>query len=261
MNSTSPKTQSETKTPPTVIGIIVDVSNSMCKNWRNHDGRPLPRIEVVRDTLNERLRKVNKDNASSKRGRNVDVFCLGMGFKVPMHLSDVELSFGTETTIPNTSQTRTYVDLVCDLLALVEILPTEAQLHDFKMRLDTKWRSLTRYIFDQATISEDVYTELIDYLKSSLQESAIQSLRRDPRYKAFVWLDFNIKTIERFSILDRLHKRLFRYINQRQRRIEDESDCLAPKYFGSIISSVTNEFTKNRNIYIDIVEGSMSNFV
>ena len=239
----------------------MDVSNSMCKNWRNHDGRPLPRIEVVRDTLNERLRKVNKDNASSKRGRNVDVFCLGMGFKVPMHLSDVELSFGTETTIPNTSQTRTYVDLVCDLLALVEILPTEAQLHDFKMRLDTKWRSLTRYIFDQATISEDVYTELIDYLKSSLQESAIQSLRRDPRYKAFVWLDFNIKTIERFSILDRLHKRLFRYINQRQRRIEDESDCLAPKYFGSIISSVTNEFTKNRNIYIDIVEGSMSNFV
>ncbi len=63
---------------PVLVGVIVDVSSSMRRNWRNRNGKQLPRIEVIRDTLNkwireeQQLRKIQADN--------IKIFCLGMGF-------------------------------------------------------------------------------------------------------------------------------------------------------------------------------------
>lgn len=70
------------KRRPILLGIIVDVSNSMKRNWKNRDGREMPRIEVVKDALNTQFKKATLFGPKSRRP--IDVFCLGMGFKRPM---------------------------------------------------------------------------------------------------------------------------------------------------------------------------------
>lgn len=153
---------------PVLVGIIVDVSNSMRKNWKNTDGKSLPRIEVIRDSLNERITKFQSaEKPKVEKRQTVDVFCIGMGFKAPMFLTDVELSYDQEHNLLKTEK-RMHVGLVCDLLALSEILPNDAELKEFKQKLDQKWSVLAKQIFDKATIKEDVYTQLKQYLQKEV---------------------------------------------------------------------------------------------
>ncbi len=54
------------KASRTLLGVLVDVSHSMSNSWHNKDGKKLPRIEVVKETLNRKLKvtfsRVNKNS-------------------------------------------------------------------------------------------------------------------------------------------------------------------------------------------------------
>jgi hypothetical protein len=47
----------QTAPPPVLIGVLIDVSNSMRRNWRNKGGKKLPRIKVIKDALNKRIKE------------------------------------------------------------------------------------------------------------------------------------------------------------------------------------------------------------
>src|SRR5579884_2436938 len=122
-----------------LLGILIDVSHSMQTSWRNQDGKPLPRIEVIRDAVNKKIleeRKRNKERPEEID--NIDMFCLGFGFRYPLYIQrDITIC---EEDQPFQTQPQTEViDLVCDLLALTDILPTKEELSDFKQRLNEKW--------------------------------------------------------------------------------------------------------------------------
>src|ERR1700730_16184318 len=73
------------------VGIIVDVSSSMRRNWRNMaNAKRLPRIEVIRDALNKWLRE--EQLSKQTEADNIKMFCLVMGFRAPMHWTDVDCS-------------------------------------------------------------------------------------------------------------------------------------------------------------------------
>src|SRR5690348_11651175 len=60
-----------------LLGVLIDVSNSMRKSWPNKDGKQLPRIEVIRDVLNRRIQEEQRRSQTQKsKLENIDVFCL-----------------------------------------------------------------------------------------------------------------------------------------------------------------------------------------
>jgi len=170
---------------PVLIGILIDVSNSMQRSWRNADGKQLPRIEVVRDALNKRIRQEQRRIAQDPSVNEIELFCLGMGFKAPMYWTDVDLSNEREHSLGDTAKKRIAVHLTCDLLALSEILPSKEKLTDFKKKLNKKWVEYTQDILDQSVINEDLYAELVEYVQQALYETAMRRFHRGILYISF----------------------------------------------------------------------------
>ena len=65
-----------------IIGIIVDVSSSMQKNWGNNITNNRTKIEVIKDALNDEFKRL-KIIYSGTEKQEIYVFCLGMGFILP----------------------------------------------------------------------------------------------------------------------------------------------------------------------------------
>ncbi len=55
---------------PLLVGLIVDVSSSMQRNWKNSDGKKLPKIEIIRDALNKQVKKVVSSSLKKRRSIN-----------------------------------------------------------------------------------------------------------------------------------------------------------------------------------------------
>jgi hypothetical protein len=92
--STSPEMSNPRITPsPVLIGVLVDVSNSMRRNWRKKGSKKLPRIQVIKEALNKRIKEEQRLHQSEEASIDeVEIFCLGMGFKAPVHTQGVDLS-------------------------------------------------------------------------------------------------------------------------------------------------------------------------
>src|SRR6266699_2918340 len=171
------------KGSPTLLGVIVDVSHSMNNSWHNKDGKKLPRIQVVKDTLNRKIKEEQLRRRNQQTNLdNIDVFCLGMGFRFPMYIERDILTCEQEQPLEKQEKTM-LIDLICDLLALCEILPSEEKLADFKERLNSKWQQCTKDVLDQSVIVEDVYADLLDYIRTALHDTAMQKHQRSLRYK------------------------------------------------------------------------------
>src|SRR5260370_8410575 len=174
---------SEEKPSRTLLGVLVDVSHSMSNNWHNKDGKELPRIEVIRDTLNRKLKEEQMRRRTQQHHLdNIDIFCLGMGFRFPMYIEHDILTCEQEQPLKKQEKTM-LIDLICDLLALCEILPSEEKLEDFKEHLNRKWQQFTKAILNKSVIVEDVYADLSDYVRAALHDTAMQKLQRSLRYK------------------------------------------------------------------------------
>jgi hypothetical protein len=155
----------------------------MSNNWPNKSGKELPRIEVIRDTLNKKLKEEQIRRRTHQHNLdNIDIFCLGMGFRFPMYIEHDILTCEQEQPLKEQEKTM-LIDLICDLLALCEILPSEEKLADFKERLNRKWQQCTKDVLDQSVIVEDVYADLLDYLRTALHDTAMQKHQRSIRYK------------------------------------------------------------------------------
>src|SRR5260370_31042340 len=115
-----------------LLGVLVDVSHSMSNSWHNKDGKKLPRIEVVKETLNRKLKEEQMRRRTQRNDLdNIDVFCLGMGFRFPMYIEHNILTCEQEQPLKEQEKTE-LIDLICDLLALCEILPSAEKLEDFR---------------------------------------------------------------------------------------------------------------------------------
>jgi hypothetical protein len=103
---------------PLIVGVIIDVSSSMKRNWPNKDGKKLPRIEVIRDSLNRYLQDEKLKAHRNSLNNQIELFCLGMGFQILIHLTDIDLSHEQEHYLNGTLQARRMVGIVCDLLVV-----------------------------------------------------------------------------------------------------------------------------------------------
>lgn len=256
MNTFPETSHYDTAPPPVLLGILIDVSNSMRRNWCNKSGKKLPRIKVIKDALNKRIKEEQR-RTLSQEGKldEIEVFCLGMGFKALSQFGDVDLSGEQEHSLGTQVQTRTMVDLTCDLLALNEILPSNEELSDFKQRLNQKWMLYTKEILDKAVITEDVYAQLVEYVQTALYQSAMEKLHQTPLYKLF----------HRFNSLFRRSKKIFQFlqetINNKEENIETISKVASADYAEDIFKRTRRDFKANQNKYVSIIRRHLDSFV
>ncbi len=244
---------SEEKPSRTLLGVLVDVSHSMSNNWHNKDGKKLPRIEVIRDTLNRKIKEEQMQRKTQRNNlNNIDVFCLGMGFRFPMYIEHDILTCEQEQPLKQQEKTM-LIDLICDLLALCEILPSAEKLEDFKERLNQKWQQCTKDVLDQSVIVEDVFTELVDYVQAALYDTAMQKHQHSLRYKV------SNRTLPRgFGWLSRL---LEEYIKEREEKITTTSQIAATQYANEVFKKTIRDFTSNAAKYVALIQGYLDTFI
>lgn len=233
-----------------LLGVLIDVSDSMRKSWPNKDGKQLPRIEVIRDVLNRRIQEEQRRSQTQKsKLENIDVFCLGLGFRFPYYIvHDIGVAEQEQPLNKKELEPQEFTDLICDLLALCEILPTKEKLSDFKERLNQKWQECTKNIFDQAEIVEDVFGQLVDYIEPDMYASAMRRHQRGLLYKLthrFHWLaSFFSEGLQR-----------------KEEQIKITSKRAADQYIADVFAQARNDFKNNQEKYVNLITHHIEKFV
>lgn len=244
---------------PVFLGIVVDVSNSMRRNWKNKDGRKMPRIEAVKDALNTQFKKATLLGAKSSR--TIEVFCLGMGFKRTMYWSDVDLSYGREKNLDNEWTKGTDTGVVCDLLALSEIIPSQTELSFLEREIRKKWDIFTIELINRSTeLDESAYQELELFIKGGIKNSATRKLKNGVIYKTFVFISER-PLFERFEFSRSLKENISRYVNGWINRIAETSSNASHKYLEGILQESQKLFIQERTEYEKFIRNTVTHFV
>jgi hypothetical protein len=227
---------------PLLVGIIIDVSSSMKRNWRNKDGRKLPRIEIIRDSLNKYLQEEQFKAYRNSSNNQIELFCLGMGFQIVTHQTEVDLSYEQEHYLHGTLETRRMVGIVCDLLALSEILPDKKELEDFKDLLDQKWKQCSQGILEQSAIVEDVYADLVEYVHRGFHESALKRFRQSIVYR-----------FAQTEIAHRLFNTIDNQMKEREEKIAFLSQTASKEYADSVYQKTLRYFIEQTPQYVSMI--------
>ncbi|GCE27575.1 hypothetical protein KDA_30590 [Dictyobacter alpinus] len=237
-----------------LLGVILDVSSSMQRNWNNHDSRKVPPVEIIRELLNKRIFEFQNDMHDSEKRDDTEIFCLGMGFKTFMHMNNEDISYQREHGMgPNTKRLPVH-HLVCDLLALADIVPDRDKLVDLQEQLNKRWQYYAKDIMEHSTITESVGENLRSHIQQEMYQSAIRRLRRGWQYK--------LSQIEQQNSLpDWLAKYAQNYAVGRERKIAKVSFQDSQSYVNDVIKDTKNNFEQNASTYIHIIQNCLENFI
>jgi hypothetical protein len=248
-------------TTPDLIGVIVDVSNSMRRNWEKKEGKGEPRIETIRDALNKeikRLQSLSIDKSLEKQ--DVSFFCLGMGFQRTMFWNDMQMDYGTEITLNAPSVKKQQTNVVCDILALIDILPTKLEMDELEDNINNKWNDYAKRVLDEIVLDDDVASELLSFVHESLRTTALKKLRSSLLNRLLSILLTN-KNMLKNKYAQRYAGTLKKKIEKRENEIEVTSQKESQRYLDSIHTDAKNIFTKNKERYREFIESTLRDFV
>jgi hypothetical protein len=197
----------------------------------------------------------------SQRPRTIYIFCLGMGFKRPMYWSDIEISYGSEKRLDTDLKQRTQVDVVCDILALSEMIPSKKYLHNLDVTISRKWDTYARHVLNKITFDKDIYDQLKGYIRSALRQSAYERLYKSLPYRLYLRLGnaFSVESGWRFTgwVLEKLS----RYIESWERKIEESSLRSSDRYFNNILGEAKRILEENQEAYANFIRETLESFV
>ena len=150
-----------------LLGIIIDVSSSMKKNWGGDLKIKQSKIEAVKDALNDEIQRLSILNRNEKTDRRL--FCLGMGFILPLDLVSVGLSDGGEKKSKNIN--TELVGIICDLLALSDLIPSQQKLQTIKESIRFFWDKKASELLSNVKANENYHVELEKFIREGLIES------------------------------------------------------------------------------------------
>lgn len=221
----------------------------MKRNWPNKDGRKLPRIEVIRDSLNKYLQEEQYKIPGSLLNNQIELFCLGMGFQVQVYQTSINLSYEQEHSLNDTFQIRRRVDIICDLLALSDILPDKKQLDRFKELLDKKWKDCSQGILEQSVIAEDAYADLAEYIQTGFHASALKHFHQSVIYR-----------LAQTGLAHRLFDNIDDYIKERETKIASRSQTDSQAYTDTIYQKTSRYFTDKTSQYTSMIQQHLFTF-
>ncbi len=183
------KSNSSSTNKPLLVGIIIDVSSSMRRNWKNKEGKRLPQIEIIKDGLNRQIRKIRSIYSEKPETKEVELFCIGMGFKRPQKKWQfVDLSRNKEKPLNDMAETLIDATVVCDILALTEIIPTKADLEEVENVINEKWSGYSNQLLQRVDFRESLYDDLVSLIRESLYKTALRKSRYGLRGRLLSYL-------------------------------------------------------------------------
>jgi hypothetical protein len=217
-----------------LIGIIVDVSSSMQKNWGNNMTKNKTKIEVIKDALNDEFKRLRVLYGNGER-QEVYVFCLGIGFILPFKLISVELKDGNETEVNNTSTTQ-YVGVICDILALSEIVPSKEKLAKIKQEIHFFWNEKSEEFLQDIQIEEDTETILRLSIEDGLLDSKMKGRSILRKIAHFFSHQLEVKVIK------------------------EKAERLSKKLLKDVISASESIFKENQERYKELIKKHITDF-
>ncbi len=236
------------------------MSSSMQRNWKNSDGKKLPKIQIIRDALNKQIQKVASSPLRKKR--QIDIFCLGMGFKRPMYFSKIEIKHGYENELNTELEKRTNVGVVCDILALSETIPSQKELQKLDQAINKRWNGYAERLIDQKVkIPPSIYEHLRSYIYSALNETATQRLQKTLTYR--IYLNFkDSQFIHEHNITKWLFDKLSHYVvDIWEKSIERKSSGESKRYLDAILDGVKKTFDECEEEYVNFIKDTLNQFV
>ncbi|MBE0681099.1 MAG: VWA domain-containing protein [Anaerolineales bacterium] len=246
---------------PTLVGFVIDVSSSMRRNWKNRDGRRMPQIEVIKEALNRQAKKIKVLYASKPDIKTVDLFCVGMGFRRPMKKWQlVDLANNREIPQEQLIESMTDATVVCDILALTEIIPTKVELQEIEERISAKWSNYSSQILQKVNFRDSLYDDFVFYIRGSLQTTALKRLNdsfRGNLLKALIgrtlwlnnrWLNHHTQKLKKWKA-------------ETEKRIEFTSFDESFSYTENIKQAAEKIFQNNADKYEEYIRQTLDEFV
>jgi hypothetical protein len=246
---------------PDLIGVIVDVSNSMRLNWEKKDGKGQPRIETIRDALNKEIKRLQNLPADKNlEKQEASFFCLGMGFQRTMFWNDMQMDYGTEITLNTPSVKKQQTNVVCDILALIDILPTKSEMDDLEDNINNRWNDYAKRVLDEVVLDDDVVSKLLSFVHESLRTTALKKLRGSLLNRLLSIL-LTSKSMLKNKYIQRYANVLKKKFEKRENDIEATSQKESQRYLDSIHTDAKNIFIKNKDRYREFIESTLQDFV
>ncbi len=246
------------KKDPVLIGIILDVSRSMKNNWKNRTGKSLPRFDVVREILNEQIWKLS--SLPKIEEKDIEFFCLGMGFQKKTTYVKVDLQRG-EKEATEAPLVMYESNLVCDLLALSELIPTESTRDTLEKSLNDKWNlyadSMLRKIRQQT--AENARQLLSNFIREGVDKSARRHLYGSWRYLLLKRLE-KLTLTRKWTLLNQMSRNLSSYTDTWETKIEIACLAESNKFIDKIHSEVQQLFETKKVEYAEVIKEMLQDF-
>lgn len=245
---------------PIILGIIIDASSSMAENWNVH-GRTIPRLAVIKDSINKQLLRISDlYSLNDNRSKKAELFCIALGIRIPLVKYNKGVVGGYQPIPKKQKETILHGEYVCDLLSLIEIMPTIDEMSAIEAGLNTKWNEYTQRILSNINMADNIYEELRVHICSALQETAHDTLRRSYKYK--IHSSLLRKESQNKSVLLSLPQKIFEgYIAYWTRKIETDSNREGNRYFNSILRGSQSIFERHKHRYEQYINQRLQSFV
>lgn len=254
-------TKQSSSNEPLLIGIIIDVSSSMRKNWKNKEGKRLPQIEVIKDGLNRQIRKIKSVYSSKPETRDVEIFCIGMGFQFQRQvMRPVDLSRNKEKVLEGSVDLIIDTGGVCDILALTEIIPTKADLEEIENVISEKWSGYSNQLLEQVDFRENLYDDLISFIRESLYQTALRKLKQSFRGRLLNYL-LGRKFLLDNEWLNNRTKQLSIWFDAREKRTRLTSFNESDSYLENIKTVAKNIASNSIGEYEKYIQETLDDFV
>lgn len=245
---------------PLLIGIILDVSNSMQKNWKHRGQKTIPRFDMIREVINEQFWKAA--STPFVQQKPVEVFCLGMGFQKSVSFAKMNLNDGDESfALDEGPLTIQQSNLVCDLLALSKVIPTTTALEVLEKSLSEKWNSYAQKILSEIRqeLDVDANGQLTNFIEQGLFKSAYDRFHQSMKFRLYHWL-VSSSIRKKWSGFEGLFEYLSEYNNKWIAKIETSCTTKADKYLYQIQNQAKSFFEENKAAYIQAINRMLHDF-
>lgn len=220
----------------------------------------MPQIEVIKEALNRQTQEIKALYSSKPNVKTVDLFCVGMGFKRPIHTWE-EIDLANKGEVPTGKVVKSVeTSVVCDILALTEIIPTKAELQEVEEWINTKWSNYWTTMLQKVNFRESLYDDFVFYLRESLQTTALTRLNNGIRGKLLRAL-IDRTYLPDSQWLDRHTRMLKRWKFEREKQIEILSLNESLFYTEKIRQVAERIFQNNAKEYENYVRATLDEFV
>jgi hypothetical protein len=235
-----------------LLGIIIDLSASMKKSWRNEDGEKMPKIEIIRDSLNDYFKRLHQVYHIEK---NVSIFCLGFGIQLPESYRYVKFENDEELIDKEKKEETRVADVICDLIALSELVPTEKDLQYIKDTLNNIWKGYAEKLLDDIKLDHKIFTKLKSYIGNTL----LLKGKKNFRYKLYL-LTIKDKKNPFENIIIKIIPNTLGNIGNREEYLKKIANLESNRYTKDIENHANKIFKTHRKKYEDLIRGKLNEF-